>query len=47
MAAFLYLNGYEMNSTEAEEVSVVLKVATGKRSQAALADWIQRSISRR
>ncbi len=47
MAAFLYLNGYEMTSTEAEEVSVVLKVATGRRSQAALTDWIQRSIVRR
>jgi death on curing protein len=46
MAAFLYLNGYEMTSTEAEEVSVVIEVATGDRSQAALADWIEHSIVR-
>lgn len=44
MAAFLYLNGYEMTSTEAEEVSVVLEVATGSLSQEALAEWIKKSI---
>lgn len=43
MAAFLYLNGYEMTSTEAEEVSVVLSVATGVYSQEDLALWLQRS----
>ncbi|NJM99825.1 MAG: type II toxin-antitoxin system death-on-curing family toxin [Phormidesmis sp. RL_2_1] len=46
MAAFLYLNGYEMTSTEAEEVSVVIEVATGNCTQSALADWIQHSIVR-
>ncbi|MEL6814397.1 MAG: type II toxin-antitoxin system death-on-curing family toxin [Cyanobacteria bacterium J06598_3] len=44
MAAFLYLNGYEMTSTEAEEVSTVLSVATGNCSQEELAVWVQRSI---
>lgn len=51
MAAFLYLNGYEMTSTEAEEVTVVIEVATGDslgslrhRSQEELAAWVQRSI---
>lgn len=43
MAAFLYLNGYEMTSTEAEEVSVVLSVATGAFSQEDLARWLQSS----
>ncbi|MGB3292590.1 MAG: type II toxin-antitoxin system death-on-curing family toxin [Phormidesmis sp.] len=46
MAAFLYLNGYEMTSTEAEEVSVVIEVATGDHSQEELAAWVQRSIVR-
>lgn len=44
MAAFLYLNGYEMTSTEAEEVSIVLSVATGNCSQEDLALWVQGSI---
>ncbi|MEL7360400.1 MAG: type II toxin-antitoxin system death-on-curing family toxin, partial [Cyanobacteria bacterium J06560_6] len=47
MTAFLYLNGYEMTSTEAEEVSVVLDVATGSLSQEALAEWIKGSIVKR
>lgn len=45
MAAFLYLNGYEMTSTEAEEVSMVLAVSTGSCSQEALAEWLQGSIA--
>ena len=46
MAAFLYLNGYEMTSTEVEEVKVVLEVATGQRSQESLADWLQQFTTR-
>ena len=45
MAAFLYLNGYEMTSTEAEEVSMVLAVSTGRCSQEAWAEWLQGSIA--
>lgn len=41
-AAFLYLNGYEMISTEAAEVTVVLAVATGKTTQLELATWSER-----
>jgi death on curing protein len=41
-AAFLYLNRYEMICTEAEEVSVVLAVATGKMTQLELAAWFEK-----
>ena len=46
MAAFLYLNGYEMSSTEVEEVMVVLEVATGGCTQVELADWLRQRIVR-
>ena len=41
MAAFLYLNGYEITATEPEEVEVVIEVATGRRSQGDLAAWLE------
>lgn len=44
MAAFLYLNRYEMSSSEVEEVSIVLEVATGSLTQAELADWLRQRI---
>ena len=46
MAAFLYLNGYEMSSTEVEEVVIVLEVASSRCTQAELAKWLQHCIVR-
>lgn len=46
MAAFLYLNGYEMISKETEEVIMVISVATGKLTQEDLAEWIKNNIVR-
>lgn len=46
MAAFLYLNGYEMISKETEEVIIVISVATGKLTQEDLAEWIKNNIVR-
>ena len=47
MAAFLYLNGCEMTSTETEEVAIILSVATGECTQETLAEWIKNNIVQR
>lgn len=42
MAAFLYLNGYDLSSTEIEEVAVIIDIATGQLSQEDLAAWLKK-----
>lgn len=41
MAVFLGLNGYEIEAPELEIVDVMIKLATGRLSEAALARWIR------
>ncbi|WNZ45556.1 type II toxin-antitoxin system death-on-curing family toxin [Leptolyngbya boryana CZ1] len=39
-AVFLELNGYSLNAPEEEVVEVVLRLAAGQESQAAIANWL-------
>jgi death-on-curing protein len=41
MAIFLGLNGSEIDAPEEEVVAIMLKLATGRLSEAALAKWIR------
>src|SRR3954467_3204239 len=41
MAIFLGLNGYEIEATEAEVVTVMLALAAGRLSESQLADWLR------
>ena len=41
MYAFLGLNGYEIDATEAEVVTVMLRLAAGELSETALTRWLQ------
>jgi death-on-curing protein len=41
MVAFLARNGIEMTATSVEAVLIVLALAAGEVTEAALADWIE------
>lgn len=48
MVTFLGMNGYDLETTDAEVVAEILALADGTVSEEALADWIrQRSTKRR
>lgn len=45
--AFLYLNGQELEPTQADEVSTLVAVADGSLDERRLAEWLKRNSSRR
>jgi death on curing protein len=45
MAIFLGLNGYEIEATEAEVVTVMLALAAGHLSESQLADWLREHLA--
>ena len=45
LATFLELNGQELTASEAEVVSEILALASGRVSESELADWIRQRIS--
>ena len=47
MGLFLYLNGYQLNATQADATLTMLAVAAGDMDEAALADWIRQHIAPR
>lgn len=46
MVTFLGLNGYDMNATDPEVLTLMLALADGRVSEAALADWLRRHMTR-
>jgi death on curing protein len=46
MAVFLGLNGYEIEAPETEVVTLMLRLAAGRTSEAALAKWIRAHLAR-
>lgn len=44
MVVFLGLNGYELETPEADVVTVMLKLAGGKLSETGLAAWIRKHV---
>jgi len=47
MVTFLGLNGYELDTTDAEIVAEIVALADGRVSEDALADWIRQHSSNR
>lgn len=47
MATFLGLNGYELDTTDAEIVAVIVALADGSVTEEALADWIRQHSNKR
>jgi death-on-curing protein len=45
--AFLYLNGQELEATQAEEVTALVAVAKGSLDEHSVAEWLRRNSSRR
>ena len=45
--AFLYLNGQELEPTQADEVTTLVAVADGSLDERRLAEWLKRNSSRR
>jgi death-on-curing protein len=45
--AFLYLNGQELEPTQADEVTTLVAVAEGSLDELRLAEWLQRNSNRR
>jgi death on curing protein len=45
--AFLYLNGQELEPTQADEVTSLVAVANGSLDERRLAEWLKRNSSRR
>jgi death-on-curing protein len=45
--AFLYLNGQELEPTQADEVTTLVAVADGSLDEQRLAEWLKRNSSRR
>jgi death-on-curing protein len=45
--AFLYLNGHELEPTQADEVTTFVAVANGLLDERRLAEWLKRNSSRR
>jgi len=45
--AFLYLNGQELEPTQADEVTTLVAVADGSLEERRLAEWLKRNSSRR
>lgn len=45
--AFLFLNGYEFEPEEADEVNVILDLAAGAIDDQALAEWLRANTRRR
>jgi death-on-curing protein len=46
MAVFLGLNGYEIEAPQEEVVATMLAAAAGHRTEAELAEWVQRHLSK-
>lgn len=44
MAAFLDLNGTGLTATDAEAVECILRLASGRLSEAQLAEWVRRRV---
>lgn len=47
MVTFLGLNGYELDTTDAEIIAEIVALADGHESEDALADWIRRESTKR
>jgi death-on-curing protein len=45
--AFLYLNGQELEPSQADEVTTLVAIADGSLGEARLAEWLKRNSSRR
>ena len=46
MSTFLGINGYELEATDADVVTVIIALADGRLSEEALAEWIGEHVSR-
>ena len=44
MEVFLILNGYEINAPASEQENIIMRVAAGKLSHEAFAQWLQSHI---
>ena len=44
LVVFLELNGWELNCSEAEETAIILRAAAGEIDEAALHEWLGRSV---
>ena len=47
MAAFLGLNGYEIETSEADVVTTIVALAAGEMSEARLATWVGKTMIKR
>lgn len=46
MATFLDINGYEINATDADVVTVIIALASGAHTESTLTDWIRQHTRR-